>query len=234
MAPRKPDNDPRRTGGRDSRRLPGRPGMSGGGSVLLGLLLLSRGRRDALRCFEPTRDAFLAALAPWIAFLLVGTALAMSHHPTAVNLLLSLLSLCALLLPPVLTELLARRWKRQDRWLRFATASVWSGWLIMVAYMPALLVMALLLHAGVAQKLAVGVVVTLLGAYWFWLHWFLARHGLEVGRARALLVALLVAGSSAGLLALAEVLPPYRDPPGAASPAAGPPPSPAPLKPPTA
>jgi hypothetical protein len=220
---------PRRKEGGSGLRKPG----GSRSNVVLGLLLLARGRRDALTCFEGTRDGFLAALSPWIAFLLVWTALAMARHPSSRVALLSLLSLCALLLPPVLTHALARRWKREDRWLRYATASVWSGWLMVLAYVPVLMVVALLLQAGVGQMVASIVLAALLGSYWFWLHWFLGRHGLGVGNGRALFAAASVAIASVLMLFLADWLPPHvaaktdlgaaQTPPAAPAPAPKPP-----------
>ncbi len=90
--------------------------------VIQGLLLIARGRPEGLDCFGATPDAFLAALSPWIAFLLVGSLLMMLRQPSATGGTLALLSLCALLLPPVLSHALAGNWQRRAFWLRYATA----------------------------------------------------------------------------------------------------------------
>jgi hypothetical protein len=42
------------------------------GNIVLGVLRLARGRADGFRQFGATREAFLASLAPLIAFPLVG------------------------------------------------------------------------------------------------------------------------------------------------------------------
>lgn len=47
-------------------------------SVLRGILLIGRGRREGLAEFGSSRDAFLASLAPLLAFPLVGAALMMA------------------------------------------------------------------------------------------------------------------------------------------------------------
>ena len=39
-----------------------------------------------------------------------------------------LATLIALLAPPVISQALARRWGRQERWFRFATAINWCQW----------------------------------------------------------------------------------------------------------
>ncbi len=187
------------------RRGPGRNATG----VIQGLLLIARGRREGLDCFDATPDAFLAALSPWIAFLLVGALLMILRAPSIVGASLALLSFCALLLPPVLSHLLAGIWKRSTFWLRYATATIWCEWLVIVAYAVALLVVAVLLKAGVPTGLAGIAFVGLIAAYWLWLHWFLAWRGLSVGWARAAMLVALVVVLTGVLCGLAQVLPPH-------------------------
>ncbi len=190
---------------RGSKRGPGRVGSG----VLQGLLLIARGRPEGLDCFGATPDAFLAALSPWLAFLLVGLLLMMLRQPSAVGFSLALLSLCALLLPPVLSHALAGTWKRSTFWLRYATATIWCEWLVILAYAASLLLVALLLKLGVPTDLAGIAFVGLIACYWLWLHWFLAWRGLAVGWARAAILVGLVVASTAVLCGLAQLLPPH-------------------------
>lgn len=180
-----------------------------GSGVVKGLLLIARGRPEGLECFGATPDAFLAALSPWLAFLLVGALLMMLRKPTAVGATLFLLSLCALLLPPVLSHALAGSWKRGGFWLRYATATVWCEWLVIFAYAVSVLVVTLLLQLGVPADLAGVAFLGLVACYWLWLHWFLAWRGLELSRARAAILVASVIVATALLCAVAQVLPPH-------------------------
>ena len=196
---------------RGPRRLGGGPAGSGpvGSGVVKGLLLIARGRREGLDCFGATSDAFLAALSPWLAFLLVGALLMVLRKPSTVGGTLVLLSFCALLLPPVLSHLLAGRWQRGALWLRYATATVWCEWLVIFAYAVSLLVVTFLLQLGVPADLAGVAFLGLVACYWLWLHWFLAWRGLELSRARAAILVGSVIAATALLCALAQVLPPH-------------------------
>ena len=180
-----------------------------GNGVVQGLLLIARGRREGLDCFGATPDAFLAALSPWLAFLLVGLLMIILRAPSAVGVSLILLLLCTLLLPYVLSHLMARFWERSAFWLRYATATVWCEWLVIVAYAASLLVVALLLKLGVPAPLAGITFVGLIACYWLWLHWFLAWRGLALGWWRAAILVALVVISTGVLCGLAQLLPPH-------------------------
>lgn len=198
---------------RGPKRAGGGPGTGGsgpvGGSIVQGLLLIARGRPEGLECFGATPDAFLSALAPWLAFLLVGVLLMVLREPTAVGATLFLLSFCALLLPPVLSHALAGNWNRGVFWLRYATATVWCEWLVILAYAASLLLVTLLLQLGVPADLAGIVFLGLVACYWLWLHWFLAWRGLSLTWARAAILVTAVVGTTAILCGVAQVLPPH-------------------------
>ena len=185
-----------------------------GRGVVRGLALLGCGRAEGFECFEGTRDAFLAGLSPQIAFLLVAAALLLSRHPTVPALSLVLLLFCAVLLPPVISHAMARLWRRDDRWRRYATASAWSVWLIVPAYGPALLLTLVLLQVGVGRAAAVQAGALLLTAYFLWLQWCMARRGLAIGGVKAALtVAALAVGSSLLFAALQPLLLQLMPPP---------------------
>lgn len=169
-------------------------------SIALGILLLARGRADGLRQFGDTPSAFLASLAPLIAFPLVGGVLMFIQGGGLAALTDLLATFCALLAPPVLSYEPARWWKREAQWLRFTTALNWCQWVIpllasilLVLVYPPLLSIMPLQAAGAAVLCAVV-------AYGLWLHWFVARHALMISRPRA---ALLVAGVNLGTGVLA-------------------------------
>ena len=188
---------------------PGRmmPRKRPGSSVLRGLALLGRGRTEGFDCFENSRDAFLAGLSPQIGFLLVAGALLLAQHPTVPALSLVLLLFCSVLLPPVISHAMARLWRRDDRWRRYATASVWSVWLLLLAYVPALLLASILMQAGVGRTAAVQAAMLLVTAYFLWLQWFLARRGLAIGGFKAALTVLaIVVGSSLLFMAAQPLL----------------------------
>ena len=162
------------------------------GSILRGILLVARGRADGLCQFGDTPPAFLASLAPLIAFPLVGAGLMLAQGDAvpAVTALLS--TFCALLAPPVLSYELAHLWRREQQWLRFATAFNWCQWAIPVLAA----VLLILVYPGLAEaaglETAEIVVVAAIAFYALWLHWFLARHALAISGYRAALLVLLV------------------------------------------
>ena len=173
-----------------SGRLRGqRPGAQ---TILRGVLLLARGRAEGLRQFGDTPQAFLASLAPLIAFPLVGYLLlaAGGHGAAAIAGLLG--TLCALLAPPVISFELARWWGRQELWLRYATAVNWCQWAIPLLASALLLVVYPVLAQLLSDNAAGVAVIAAIAAYALWLHWFLARHALALSGARAALLVGLV------------------------------------------
>jgi hypothetical protein len=162
------------------------------GNVLLGMLLVARGRRDGIAQFGATTQAFLASLAPLIAFPLVGGALALTGgHP--LDALTDLLATaCALLAPPVLSWEVARFWRREDHWLRFATAFNWCQWLLPLLGVVLMLLLGMASTLGLSPRAGGMLLVLCLGAYGLWLHWFLARHALQLSGPRAALLVLVV------------------------------------------
>jgi hypothetical protein len=158
------------------------------GSILLGIFRLARGRADGMTQFGATREAFLASLAPLIAFPLVGGILMLLGGGGLAALSDLLGTLCALLAPPVLSFEVARLWRRQAAWLRFATAFNWCQWVIPFIGGLLLLVLGVMVNLGLPQSIARLIVLLGLVCYGLWLHWFLARHGLGLSWLRAALL----------------------------------------------
>lgn len=174
---------------------------TGAPNILLGILRVACGRADGLGRFGATRQAFLASLAPLIAFPLVGGALLLLGGAGRAGAAQLLATLCALLAPPVLSFEVARLWGRQPVWLRFATALNWCQWAIPVVAVLSLAILQPLLAAFLSERGAVAATLGAVGCYALWLHWFVARHGLGLSRLRAAALVLLV-NLGTGLLVL--------------------------------
>ncbi len=159
-------------------------------SVLIGIARVARGRKDGLLQFGDTAQAVLAALAPLVAFLLVGAVIGLvGGSRDAVEDVAAIT--VGLLGPLVLSFEFARRWGRAARWYRFATAFCWCQWAAPMVLMAVLVLMAMLMAGGISETAAATVGVGCLFGYGLWLHWFLARNALDLSALRA---AILVVG----------------------------------------
>jgi hypothetical protein len=178
----------------------GQPQKSG---VIAGLIRLARGDASGIMLFGHTPRAFLLSLIPLIALPIV-IALATLVRGDIQRALADLAaSFCVLLMPPVVSHILARHWNREEQWLRFAVAFNWSQFGLSVLCMGLLIALGIVFGStGVAPESA-GVVAAVallclgLVGYGLWLHWFVARSGLGVSGGRA---ALLVLATYAGTL----------------------------------
>ena len=160
-------------------------------AILLGIARVARGRADGVQQFGDTAQSVLAAMAPLIAFLLVGALIGLvAGKREAVADVASVT--IGLLGPIVLSYEFARRWGRAAEWYRFATAFCWCQWAAPMVLVAVLMLVAILIAGGVPE-IAAGVagVVALFG-YGLWLHWFLARHALGLSGLRALILVLSV------------------------------------------
>ncbi len=174
-------------------------------NALLGIALVARGRREGIRQFSATREAFLASLAPLIAFPLVGSGLMLLAGAGWDSVEDFVATLCAVLAPPVLSQALAQTWGRETAWLQYATAFNWCQWAVPAVAALLLLILGLLLNLGLSQAGAALAFVLGLAAYTLWLHWFVTRYGLGLGPWRAALLVILVNAGTA-LLALGPQL----------------------------
>jgi hypothetical protein len=176
-----------------------RPNMSGrvpnqrgaGLTILTAVLRVARGRKDGIPLFGNSVQAFLASLAPLIAFPLVGAVLMLLRGGGGARSVADLLATaCALLAPPVLSYQFARFWQREAAWPRFATAFNWCQWALPIVAMLILLLTGFAMAAGMSNRVAGVILVLGLAGYGLWLHWFLARHALSLSRGRAALLVL--------------------------------------------
>jgi hypothetical protein len=180
-------------------------GQRPGGFILLGIARVARGKADGMRQFGATRESFLASLAPLIAFPLVGGLLMLLSGGGLDTVSDLLMSLTALLAPPVLSFEIARLWRREAHWLRFATAFNWCQWAIPVLGSLLLMVLGMTMTLGLPAQAARLIAVVLLGGYALWLHWFIARHGLELPAMRAAALVLVVNLATVALVVLPRV-----------------------------
>lgn len=174
-------------------------------NVLLGMWRLARFDAAGLAEFGATTQAFLASLAPLIAFPLVGAALMLLHGDGLDALAEFLATMCMLLAPPVLSHLLAVAWRREGEWLRYATAFNWCQWATMMAAAAMLFSAGVLIWLGLPNRFGAVIVVTGVILYALVLHWFIARVGLRLSVLRAVLLVLGV-NLGTGALVLIPVL----------------------------
>lgn len=159
---------------------------SGPASILVGIVRLALGRADGLAPFQGTPAAFLSSLAPWLAFLIVGGALRLVGSESPAEVLRDALgAVSGLLAPAVLSHVLASAWGREPAWLRYSVAFNWCQWAIPAALAAALLLLGLAVTSGVPYEAAGIAAMLAFGFYALWLHWFLSRTALGLGKARA-------------------------------------------------
>jgi hypothetical protein len=161
-------------------------------SIIVGILRIARGRADGVGCFGSSPQAFLSSLAPLIAFPLVGAVLGLFSDGPRSALTGLAMTVCALLTPAVVSYELARIWKRSDAWLRFATAFNWCEWILPVLACLVMVPLSLAISAGMSETTASLVLVSCLGLYGLWVHWFLARKALALTGFRAVVLVILV------------------------------------------
>jgi hypothetical protein len=161
-------------------------------SIIVGILRIARGRADGVGCFGSSPQAFLSSLAPLVAFPLVGAVLGMFSDGPRSALTGLAMTVCALLTPAVVSYELARIWKRSDAWARFATAFNWCEWILPVLACVVMVPLSLAISAGMSETAASLVLVSCLGLYGLWVHWFLARKALALSGFRAVVLVFLV------------------------------------------
>lgn len=175
-------------------------------AILIGLILLARGRAEGFAHFGNSPQLFLASLAPLVAFPLVGGLLvAFSGNPRG-GFLSFLETMCVLLAQPVISEALAERWGRSEQWLRYATAFNWCQWLIPLLAGVLVVLGGILLSFGMPPDWAAPLLLAGIIAYALWLQWFLAWRGLDISAMRAAALVILVNLGTAFLLLFPRLL----------------------------
>ncbi|GBR24772.1 hypothetical protein AA0473_0724 [Acetobacter orleanensis NRIC 0473] len=173
------------------------------------MLLLASGRREGIGCFQGTRDSFGAALAPQLAFLLVGVFQAVLQPDKALGFTKLLLSLCVVLLPAVVSQFYAHKWGRDALWLRYITAATWCGWVVVLISVVATVLAGVLFPPLLHQAGFMASLMVTVSLYEMWLQWYVARVGLGLSRGRAALLYVSVLLATLVLYGLAALLPPH-------------------------
>ncbi len=174
-------------------------------SVLAGLTKLAQGDATGIMHFGHTPRAFLLSLVPMIALPLTIGIATMASGAVVQALEDLTASFCVLLLPPVISHTLAKVWKREEPWLRFAVAFNWCQFALSTLCVGVLLVLGIVLGTaggavGADTVMAIVALMCLgIVGYGLWLHWFVARWGLGVSGGKA---ALLVLATYAGTFSI--------------------------------
>ena len=181
---------------------PGQGRRPGGprGNPARGLLLLAYGNPEGLTFFGADTHAYLASLAPLVGFLLVyGGQMMITGSPVR-GAAAFLENLVILLAPPVLADLLCRRWNRVGEWGLYANILNWANVLLLgVAVVVAVIVVGLS-AAGVPLNVALAAAIFAFLIYGTWLQWFTARCTLNITRWQTVKLLLLTQCGTAVLL----------------------------------
>jgi len=161
-------------------------------SIIRGIARLARGRGDGIAEFPATVDGFLVSLTPLLGFALVGGAAAVAGQDAMAGLTWLLFSVVGLLTPAVLSHAIARRWGREEDWLRYATAYNWVQCALPLAGIPMLLAISVMASVGLPADIAAELGLFGLFGYLMWLSWVIARAGLDLSRGRAARFVLIV------------------------------------------
>ena len=157
--------------------------------ILRAMALCARFRPEGIALFGDTPPAFLASLAPLIAFPLVATLMSITSRGASgevvSDIAVFLQAFDALLVLPVVSNAFARFWGREEAWLRYATAANWCHWLLEAAFMLAIFAAAVLAGFGLPGNELLGPFLLAAAVYSLWLQFFLARRGLGLRRGRA-------------------------------------------------
>lgn len=161
-------------------------------NILRALARVAIGKPDGIAHFPDTVQGFLVSLAPLVSLPVAGTILLLQHGAGWQALSGLLFAITVLLAAPVLSYELARLWRREGYWLRFATAFNWCQWLLPMLAAVLLIVLSGLQQAGLSDHAAMALLILGIGCYGLWLHWFLARHALALSALRAIVLVLVI------------------------------------------
>ncbi len=186
-----------RAGGRTAtarHRLPVRAGgvRRVSTQAAIGVARLARFRADGLQAFDASPAGLLNALAPWLAFALVGFVLMLTAVPARQATTDLLATVVGLLTPAVVSHALARLWGRQAAWLRYAVAFIWCQWVMVVAWLASVMGTGLMMAVGLPEYIAEDVGGLAMLVYAVALQSFVIRRALDLSgwRTAAMVVAI--------------------------------------------
>lgn len=167
-----------------------------------GIALIATFRREGFKLLGGSANEVVASLVPLL-LLLVASGLAQTLDQPGISKATALCAaLCTVLLPVVISELLARLWRREQQWGRFIVAFNWCQWTLTFALAAALIASDVLVLLGLPSAIAIVAALVAFLVYQMALFWFIARHGLEISRWRAALLVAVVEIATSGTLVL--------------------------------
>ncbi|GBR69783.1 hypothetical protein [Gluconobacter kanchanaburiensis] len=180
-------------------------------AIPLGVWLLGRGRSEGISCFAPGAGALLAALAPTIALAVIGVWMAfmVPSSERIMGLTRAVVPLVCTLLQLVVSELYARMLNRTGLWSRYATASLWCGWLPLAMLIVAQGVLHLVLPGTAVSDQALAGLAFGAQLYTLWLTWYVTRVGLVTTGWQAFVMTALQTAPVGILLWVLWLLPPH-------------------------
>jgi hypothetical protein len=162
------------------------------GGVTRGILRIGTFKADGIAEFTATPQAFLNSLAPLLALPVVGGLIMLGRGHLTEALASVLANLVILLAPPVAAHAIARLWRREVLWLRYAVAYNWCQWAVAVALLVAMIAGSVLVALGLPDMAVAQLAMLALAGYGIALNWFLARTALELSGGRAALFIFMV------------------------------------------
>lgn len=171
--------------------------------ILPGIAKLACGKAKGIDEFSGSMEAFTASLAPLIAFPLVGAVVTALAGNWKLATLGFLSRLCAVLVLPVVVYEFSRLFKRQEQWVRTATALNWCFWLVLPAVLLAAIIGSIAAQAGLPIQRVEVAVLAGVGLYLLWNRWFVLKSGLRISGWGAALILL----ASLVVMAVLSVLP---------------------------
>ncbi|MFT8720108.1 hypothetical protein [Acetobacter sp.] len=157
-------------------------------SIVEGMTLLACGRAEGIQRFGARVDNLLAALAPGLAMCIVGLLTVALQKQPVLGMVRVELSFCTLLALPVFSHFFAKKWRREELWLRYATAAIWCEW-VTVFVSVAALAMGSVMFSSISGNAGFGTAVVLTSdIYGLWLGTFVAKVGLRISWPKAILL----------------------------------------------
>lgn len=152
------------------------------------MTLLASGKSEGIQRFGNSVEHLLAALAPGLAMCLVGLLTVALQKNPALGFIRVELSFCTLLALPVFSWFFAKKWGREELWLRYATAASWCEWITVLVSAIAMAIGSLL-FSSLAETTGFAIAIVFSSdLYGIWLGVFVAKVGLRLSWPRAVIL----------------------------------------------
>lgn len=148
--------------------------------ILRSIWLAATFRKDGLRQFQSTRDAYLTSLAPIAALVLVAGIGLAARFGLLFSIRVVLLMASGILAPQVVSHFYASLVGRERQWLGYSVAFNWSQWAIPIFGVIMLLVMGMLTALGFPEATASSLARLGIASYALALYVFITKHSLDI------------------------------------------------------